>query len=181
MAFEVFRDPFQAAIFANYAAANSFMCSLAAKRRKRGLRAAAVNGGAIIGAGYMERETRKTWDRVAHNAWMMRLSEEDFVQSICEGIEASRLSLASHGPEVSTGLHTVPVTTDNPPFWAKDPKFSSFIIHQRAVDATQVVNGSTKTATSLQQQLQGCLSREDVLSIVQSEFSLFRLDFNPLR
>ena len=76
---------------ANYAAANAFMCSLAAQRRKRGLRAAAVNGGAIIGAGYMERKNRRAWDRIAQNAYMMRLSEEDFVQSVCEAIHASRI------------------------------------------------------------------------------------------
>jgi hypothetical protein len=87
---------------ANYAAANSSMCSLATQRRKRGLRAAAVNGRAIIGAGYMERASRRTWDRVAQNNWMMRLSEDDFVQSVCEGIEASRLD--GHGPDMSTGL-----------------------------------------------------------------------------
>lgn len=36
---------------ANYAGANTFMASLAAQRRKRGLAATALNVGAIIGAG----------------------------------------------------------------------------------------------------------------------------------
>ncbi|KAI1176423.1 KR domain-containing protein [Nemania sp. FL0916] len=156
---------------ANYAAANAFMCSLAARRRKRGLRAAAVNGGAIIGAGYMERETRGAWDRVAQNAWMMRLSEDDFVQSICEGIEASRLDSTSHGPEISTGLQFVPIGAENAPFWASDPKFSAFLFQPQTVETTEVVKGGSKATASIQCLLQQCTTAEDVLSTVQTAFA----------
>ncbi|KAI1407896.1 putative polyketide synthase [Hypoxylon sp. FL1857] len=156
---------------ANYAAANAFMCSLAAQRRKRGLRAAAVNGGAIIGAGYMERDSRRTWDRIAQNNGMMRLSEDDFVQSVCEGIEASRLD--SHGPEISTGLDFVSATANNPPFWVTDPKFSAFIVHEKAGSSGNEQDKTANSATrpSIQYLLQQCTSEEEVYETVKHAFA----------
>lgn len=88
---------------ANYAAANTFMCSLAVLRRKRGLRAATMNGGAIMGAGYMERESRRALDLILQKLHIMRMSEEDWNQSICEWIHASHLDSVA-GPELMTGL-----------------------------------------------------------------------------
>ena len=152
---------------ANYAAANAFMCSLAAQRRKRGLRAAAVNGGAIIGAGYMERENRRAWDRIAQNAYMMRLSEEDFVQSVCEAIHASRID-SPHGPEISTGLNYVPVDALNPPFWSSDPKFSNFIRHQQArPDAKSQGKAAAISETALLEKLRDCESQEEAYNIIK--------------
>ncbi|KXX79394.1 Lovastatin nonaketide synthase [Madurella mycetomatis] len=157
---------------ANYAASNAFMCSLAAQRRKRGLRAAAVNGGAIIGAGYMEREARRAWDRIAQNNYMMRLSEEDFVQSICEAIEASRLD-SPHGPEISTGLNYVPADAPNPPFWSSDPKFSIFITHQREVleRENRTKAGDAAAAASIHDLLRECQSERDIHRVIEHAFA----------
>ena len=82
-----------------------FMCGLATQRRKRGLRAATVNVGAIIGAGYMQCESRRSPDAIVQKLHMMRLSEEDWHQAVGEAIDASRLDSA-HGPELTTGLQT---------------------------------------------------------------------------
>ena len=157
---------------ANYAAANAFMCSLAAQRRKRGFRAAAVNGGAIIGAGYMEREARRAWDRIAQHNYMMRLSEEDFVQSICEAIDGSRLD-SSQGPEISTGLNNVPFNAQNPPFWSSDPKFSIFIVHQQAVAKVEGQGKATAAGTAyVQDLLQKCESQQDVHDVITRKTGL---------
>jgi hypothetical protein len=160
---------------ANYAAANAFMCSLAAQRRKRGFRAAAVNGGAIIGAGYMEREARRAWDKIAQHNYMMRLSEEDFVQSVCEGIDACRLE-SPYGPEISTGLNNVPFDARNQPFWASDPKFSIFIQHKQ--DVTDL-GGQGKAAgaggTTLLQNLEKCETQQQVYDTIKSKFCLSRM------
>ncbi|KAI0014683.1 putative polyketide synthase [Xylariomycetidae sp. FL0641] len=157
---------------ANYAAANAFMCSLAAQRRQRGLRAAAVNGGAIIGAGYMERDARRTWDRIAQNNWMMRMSEDDFVQSVCEGIDACRLE-SPHGPEISTGLNFVPADAKNAPFWASDPRFSAFIVHEDAVNRIdgKVQEMGNETTASIQSVIRGCQSHEEVYEAVKHAFA----------
>ncbi|KAK6067717.1 polyketide synthase/peptide synthetase [Seiridium cupressi] len=96
---------------ANCAAANTFLGGLAAQRRKRGLRTAAVNIGAIIGAGYLERESRIELDAIVQRLNLLRLSEEDWHQSICEAINnAARLDLP-YGPELTTGLADVPSDT----------------------------------------------------------------------
>ncbi|KAK3317501.1 putative polyketide synthase [Cercophora scortea] len=154
---------------ANYAAANAFMCSLAAQRRKRGLRAAAVNGGAIIGAGYMEREARRAWDKIAQNNYMMRLSEEDFVQSICECIDACRLD-SPHGPEISTGLNDVPSDAPVPPFWSSDPKFAVFQVPERTL--VEDDGPGKKVATvSVTQLLQKCQSKDEVYDVVKHAFA----------
>lgn len=148
---------------ANYAAANTFMCALAAQRRQRGLRAATVNGGAIIGAGYMERESRKALDMIVQKLHMMRLSEEDWNQTICEAIDASRLE-SPYGPEITAGLSDVPFDTPNAPYWFLNPKFSSFIVQNQTVVASK---GEEKATLSVKEQLQNCKSHEEVQKIIE--------------
>ncbi|KAH7322416.1 putative polyketide synthase [Stachybotrys elegans] len=152
---------------ANYAAANMFMCSLAAQRRKRGLRAAAVNAGAIIGAGYMERESRRTLEIVVEKLYLTRLSEEDWHQIICEAIDASRLDATAHGPELTTGLSRVPFDAPDAPVWFKNPTFSEFIIYDEGV---RQETGQVQEAVSVQEMLEGCSSIDDVQRVVTSTF-----------
>ncbi|KAF4625319.1 hypothetical protein G7Y89_g12847 [Cudoniella acicularis] len=155
---------------ANYAAANAFMCSLAAHRRKRGFRAAAVNGGAIIGAGYMEREARRAWDRIAQNNYMMCLSEEDFVQSICEAIDGSRLD-SLQGPEISTGLNNVPSDAANQPFWSPDPKFSIFMVHRQVGAEIEGQGKAAAADASVEDLLQKCKSQQEVHDVIKHAFA----------
>ncbi|KAI1073512.1 putative polyketide synthase [Whalleya microplaca] len=151
---------------ANYAAANTFMCGLAAQRRKRGLRAAAVNGGAIIGAGYMVRESRKELDSIVERYHMLRLSEEDWCQSICEAIDACRLE-SPHGPELTTSLSDVALDiakAPNAPNWCSDPKFSPLIIARAAT----VDKEDAKANITTSEQLRQCQSEEEVYRVVES-------------
>jgi hypothetical protein len=152
---------------ANYAAANTFMCSLAAQRRKRGLRAATMNGGAIMGAGYMERESRRALDLIVQKLHMMRMSEEDWNQSICEGIHAGHLDSIA-GPELTTGLSDVPYDTPNAPYWFLNPMFSSFIVQQKA---DSLVKNEGKATASLLDILATCTFKEDVRSAIESKYS----------
>lgn len=156
---------------ANYAAANTFMCSLAANRRKRGLRAAAVNGGAIVGAGYMERESRRALDQIVEKLHMMRLSEDDWCMSICEAIDACRLD-SPNGPEISTGVSDVPFDVPNAPLWYSNPKFSSFIAHRGlAQDDSKGSKGSSETSISVADHLLACKTRRDVVVVVREAFA----------
>ncbi|KAJ5113444.1 hypothetical protein N7456_001978 [Penicillium angulare] len=152
---------------ANYAAANTFMCSLASQRRKRGLRAATMNGGAIMGAGYMERESRRALDQIVQKLHMMRMSEEDWNQSICEGIDASRLD-SIVGPELTTGLSDVPFETPNAPYWFLNPMFSSFIVQKKAETLN---NSEGKTTVSVQELLKGCCSKEDAYKVIETAYA----------
>ncbi|KAI5865338.1 putative polyketide synthase [Durotheca rogersii] len=152
---------------ANYAAANMYMCSLAAQRRKRGLRAATVNAGAIMGAGYMERESRRALDLIVQKLHMMRMSEEDWNQALCEAIDASRLE-SPYGPEITTGLSDVPFDTTSAPYWFLNPMFSSFIVQQKA---NAVLKNADKNTKSIQDHLAACQSRNDVHEVVKHAFA----------
>ncbi|KAH7318294.1 putative polyketide synthase [Stachybotrys elegans] len=152
---------------ANYAAANMFMCALAAKRRKRGLRASAVNVGAIIGAGYMARESRRALDALVDKLHLMRLSEEDWHQAISEAIDAGRLE-SPHGPEITMGLLQVPADVPAMPIWFSNPRFSGFLAGTRRDTGYK----KDKVAeTSLQDVLRACSSREDLCNVVTRAFA----------
>ena len=104
---------------ANYAAANMGICGVAANRRKRDLNSAAVNVGAVIGAGYITQPDRQLDVTVAKMA-MMHLSEEDFHQIFAEAMEAGYLD-SPVGPELSTGLLDISPDSANIPKWHQTP------------------------------------------------------------
>lgn len=148
---------------ANYAGANTFMCSVAAQRRKRGLAATAINVGAIIGAGYMERESSKTLDLTVSRNALMKFSEEDFHQLFAEGVEAGQPD-SPNGPELSTGLLHVASDGPTPPRWISDPKFSYFVTHRKSTDADK---GEKTDNASIHELLEACHSPEDVQAVVK--------------
>ncbi|KAI1172506.1 putative polyketide synthase [Nemania sp. FL0916] len=152
---------------ANYAAANTFMCSLAAQRRKRGFRASVVNAGAIIGAGYMERESRRALDGIVQKLCLMRLSEEDWHQAIAEAIDAGRLD-SDHGPELTTGLSDIPLDTPNRPPWSLNPNFSEFVIDRKQ---NRAQTQKTTTSVSVEDRLRQGSTVGEVHHIVRGAFA----------
>ncbi|KAL4792162.1 hypothetical protein BDV19DRAFT_392334 [Aspergillus venezuelensis] len=155
---------------ANYAAANTFMCSLAAQRRKRGLAATALNVGAIIGAGYMERESSKALDLTVSKMALMHLSEQDYHQLFAEGIDAGRPDSVDEA-ELTTGLLDIPAAEDdeNTPKWHSNPAFLDFIVHQVEKNGADAGN---EVIASVQDQLAACKSRTDVLAVVKARFAM---------
>ncbi|GAW19042.1 hypothetical protein ANO14919_085260 [Xylariales sp. No.14919] len=154
---------------ANYAAANTFMCGLAAHRRKRGLRSAAVNIGAIIGAGYVARQSRKEQDSIVERYLLQRLSEEDWCQAISEAIEACRRD-SPHGPELTTGLTEVSLeaaTAPNAPNWCSNPRFSAFVTAQEAI----IDEEQDEVALALGEQLRQCQSEQEAYHVIESAFA----------
>ncbi|KAI1755490.1 putative polyketide synthase [Xylaria castorea] len=154
---------------ANYAAANTFMCGLAAHRRKRGLRSAAVNIGAIIGAGYVARQSRKEQDSIVERYLLQRLSEEDWCQAISEAIEACRRD-SPHGPELTTGLTEVSLeaaSAPNAPNWCSNPRFSAFITAQETI----VDEEQDEVALALGEQLRQCQSEQEAYHVIEGAFA----------
>jgi nucleoside-diphosphate-sugar epimerase len=129
---------------ANYAAANAFQCALASSRRKRGLMATAVNIGAIIGAGYIQRSTnyKRVLDLTVTRGSMMHLSEEDFHQLIAEAIANDGDGVA----ELTTGVLEVAHDTASPPLWFTDPKFVHLVVQRRSRDGHDSAAGSAAGA-----------------------------------
>ncbi|KUI60190.1 Polyketide synthase-nonribosomal peptide synthetase [Cytospora mali] len=152
---------------AHYAAANCFLCSLAAQRRKRGLRAAAVNTGTIVGAGYMERESSKALDLTVQTFNMMQMSEEDWCQALCEAIAACRLE-SPNGPELTTGISDTAWNTPNPPKWFSNPKFSSFVIGRKTGGQDKKEG---KTNASVRDLLQSCKSIKELHLIIKGKLT----------
>ncbi|RYP64846.1 hypothetical protein DL769_006521 [Monosporascus sp. CRB-8-3] len=152
---------------ANYSAANTFMCALAAQRRKRGVAGTALNVGAIIGAGYMERESSKALDLTVSKMALMHLSEEDFHQLFAEGIKAGHPGSPS-GPELSTGLLEIQPNSPEPPRWLKDPRFAHFIVHESESGTGDAEQGGT---TSIKDQLMACCTQEEVEAVIKHAFA----------
>jgi hybrid polyketide synthase/nonribosomal peptide synthetase ACE1 len=105
-----------------YNAANMFMASLAAQRRKRGLAGHAINIGAIVGNGYVTRELNMGQQsylyRVGHS-WM---SEQDFHEVFAEGVLTclERVGAA----ELCCGLR---IDDDESKSWVSNPMFQHLI------------------------------------------------------
>jgi acyl transferase domain-containing protein/thioester reductase-like protein/NAD(P)-dependent dehydrogenase (short-subunit alcohol dehydrogenase family) len=161
---------------ANYAAANTFLCGLAGARRKRGLRAATVNGGAILGAGYMQRElARGELDAIVRRYRMMRMSDGDWCQSICEGIDACRLE-SPVGPELTTSIADVTLdeaSAPDAPLWCSNPKFSAFVVVKNdggRGDESDGAGSNVMTAT-VAERLRQCQSEDDAREIIQEAFA----------
>ncbi|KAI1456609.1 polyketide synthase [Annulohypoxylon moriforme] len=151
---------------ANYAAANMYVCSLAAQRRSRGLNATAVNIGAVIGAGYITRETDRGLDNTVERNALMHLSEEDFHQIIAEAIEAGYPDSPS-GPEITTGLLDISPDSPNIPKWYSNPRFSRFLVHRTASDEEKKEEIVT---ASIQDQLNACTTEKDLSLLVREKF-----------
>ena len=152
---------------ANYAAANTFMTSLATQRRNRGLAATALNVGAIIGAGYMERESSKALDLTVSKMALMHLSEQDYHQLFAEGIDAGQPGSGDEA-ELTCGLLDIPAGADNEntPKWHANPAFSDFIVHQVEQNGADTSN---EALASVQEQLAACKSDADVLAVASGK------------
>ena len=156
---------------ANYAGANMGMCGVAANRKKRGLTSTAVNVGAVMGAGYITESDRQLDLTVAKMA-LMHLSEEDFHQIFAEAMEAGHLD-SPVGPELSTGLLHISPDSANIPKWYSNPKFAHLIIHQTTSDDEKK---EQTNAASIQDRLQACQTRPNVLQVIQRKSRLSSLD-----
>ncbi|KAJ8112708.1 hypothetical protein ONZ43_g5332 [Nemania bipapillata] len=151
---------------ANYAAANTFMCGLAAQRRRRGLAATAINLGAIVGIGMLERGDRKVSESIMQRLSLMPVSEGDFHQIIAEAIEAGRPDSAICGPELTTALRAVPFDQADSPGFFSNPMFSHF----RLVGLDPQKTKGSKS-NSVKELIAACKTKAELQSIIRGAFS----------
>lgn len=147
----------------NYAAANMFMAGLAAQRRKRGLAGSVINIGAIIGVGYVTRETSQALQNNLLKSGHVWMSEQDFHTIFAEAILAGSPDLG-YNPEIITGLRIFDATDEQRPLWSYNPKFQHLVIQNEAV------NGDTtdlKHGVPVKAQLLEATSREQLYDVLK--------------
>ena len=138
----------------NYAAASTYLTSLAVQRRKRGLAASAFDIGRVVGIGYVERAGQVVQDQLVKYGYMP-ISESDFHQMFVEAIQAGRPELGAN-PVITTGIRAVRDDEDVKVPWYDNPRFSHCIVHAGLGDikiegkenilpvTEQLVNATTK-------------------------------------
>ncbi|KAK3296553.1 uncharacterized protein B0H64DRAFT_323128 [Chaetomium fimeti] len=109
-----------------YSAANAFMTSLAAQRRRRGLAASVIHLGAVVGVGYITRELTPEKQRALYEAGYSFLSEQDFHEIFAEAILASQPDSGEEF-EISTGLRLESTIRDTPAKWARNPMLQHLV------------------------------------------------------
>lgn len=123
---------------ANYAAANSFMTSLAEQRRRRGLAASVIDIGPIAGIGYISRafQDASLSSITMRTSGFASTSERDFHQLFGEAVLAGRPGAT--GPiELVSGLRRVGAQEEHQPVWYSWPRMSHLIkSHEAAIDPT---------------------------------------------
>lgn len=155
---------------ANYAAANSFMASLAEQRREKGLAASVIDIGAISGIGYISRtfEDDALSELVMRTSGFTTTSERDFHQLFGEAVLAGRPG--SCGPiELVSGLQRFSPHQEHQPVWRSWPRMSHLIQSQVAtVDSTSC--GWDKAEVPVKARLAEA-SDDDIYNIILDSFS----------
>lgn len=147
----------------NYAVANMFMTALAANRRKRGLAGSVINIGAIIGVGYVTRETsQELQDNLVKSGhdWM---SEEDFHAIFAEAIISGNPQ-SDFTPELVTGLRIINATDAQKPLWAEMPRFQHMITYD---DVQTDLDDGARSLVATRMRLLAASSQEQVQEILQ--------------
>lgn len=113
----------------NYAAANLYLSSAAARRRKRGLAASCINISAVTGVGFIARAARES-DYAISKIMFMPVSEQDLHQQYAEAIIAGHPSSTSSF-EITTGMpYNDPENREHIPF-IDDPRLAFYKLPER--------------------------------------------------
>jgi hybrid polyketide synthase/nonribosomal peptide synthetase ACE1 len=143
-----------------YSAANAFMASQAAQRRKRGLVGSVMNIGAIMGNGYVSRELTLGQQSFLHKVGHSWMSEQDFHEIFAEGVLAARPG-CSDPAEMSTGLR---IDDGESRDWASNPMFQHLIRKHSAVAGGQ---SKGKSGTAIKPQLLEANTEAEVFEILK--------------
>lgn len=151
-------NPGQAA----YNAANMFMASLAAQRKKRGLAGHAINIGAIVGNGYVTRELNMGQQsylyKVGHN-WM---SEQDFQEIFAEGVLAC---MERNGTaDICSGLR---IDDDDSKEWVSNPIFQHLVFKSNTLIED---DKKGKTGVMVKARLLEAASNVEVMEALQGNY-----------
>ncbi|KAI3109622.1 hypothetical protein CBS147333_5269 [Penicillium roqueforti] len=150
----------------NYAAANMFMTALAANRKQRGLAGSVINIGAIMGVGYVTRETSEALQRNLLKSGHVWMSEGDFHTIFAEAILAGSPS-SNATVELTCGLRIIRDVDEQRPLWSYSPKFQHLVVLDELSTET---DGDSKRQMPLRLQLLEARTADEISKIVQESF-----------
>ena len=149
---------------ANYAAASTYLTSLAAQRRKRGVAASAFDIGRVVGIGYVQRAGQVVQDQLIKYGYMP-ISESDFHQMFAETIRAGRPGSGAN-PVVTTGIRAVRDDEEVKVPWFNNPRFSHCIVEAKG---GEVKKDGKKTVLPVTDQLLDATTKEEAFEILKSK------------
>lgn len=169
---------------ANYAAANTFMASLAEQRRRRGLAASVMDIGAVFGVGYITRIGKESLmgNVTLRTGGYVRTSERDFHQLFGEAVIAGKPG--SSGPiELVSGVRKVSRREEHQPIWEAWPRMSHFISGNDGPD--DMTNTGVDAKAPVKVRLAEAQNQEQVYTIVfdaliQKLRSLFQIEVSNI-
>lgn len=151
----------------NYGAANLFMTSLAARRKRQGLAGSVLDIGMVLGIGYVSQTG--VYESTLRKFNYMAISEQKFHVMFTEAIIAGRPDKRDSSAEIITGLHRVPESSDSADqgaFWAGNPRFSHYTAREKG--------NSEQTATAavaLKKQLEEAEDLDEIVQVLLNAFS----------
>ncbi|PWY66108.1 putative hybrid NRPS/PKS enzyme [Aspergillus heteromorphus CBS 117.55] len=150
----------------NYAAANMFMTGLAANRKRRGLAGSVMNIGAIMGVGYVTRETSEALQRNLLKSGHVWMSEQDFHTIFAEAILAGTPG-SDVNVEITCGLRITNASEEQRPLWSFNPRFQHLVVMEDRVEET---DGQDKKGMSLKLQLREARTADEIYEAVKECF-----------
>ncbi|CZT02515.1 related to polyketide synthase [Rhynchosporium agropyri] len=148
----------------NYNAANMYMTSLAAQRRKRGLAASVMDLAGIIGVGYLSRAALFT-HQLLIRAGTSFTSERDLHQTFAEAFLAGK-SDSGRNPEIIAGLRRTDSNEHPPVPWYHNPRFSHFVVEEEIAKST----GDKKNTVPVKQELESATNLDEAYQVIKTCF-----------
>lgn len=148
----------------NYGAANLFMTSLAAQRKRKGLVGSVLDIGMVLGIGYVSQNG--IYESTLRKFNYMPISEPKFHVMFTEAIAAGQPESETQA-EIITGLHRIAESgdSDEKAFWSGNPRFSHYTIQDNR-DQEKI----STTVVSLRKQLADVKELEQASEIVLDGF-----------
>ncbi|KAL2864983.1 putative polyketide synthase [Aspergillus lucknowensis] len=150
----------------NYAAANTFMTSLAAQRRKRGLAASVFDISQVAGIGYVERAGLALQDRLIRYGYM-QVSESELHEVLAETIRAGQPNSKTN-KVITAGIRAVRDDEEFKVPWLDNPRLSHFIVESKTSHIRKVGKKATLSAS---EQLRSSATNESPFKIMQALYS----------
>ncbi|KAL9037716.1 MAG: hypothetical protein Q9214_005575, partial [Letrouitia sp. 1 TL-2023] len=148
----------------NYLAANMYMATIAAQRRKRGLAASVMHIGMVLGLGVVFQTG--LYESTMKKLNYMPISEPAFLDMFAQSIVVGRPD-SGFSNEFITGLGRLSMRADAPkPFYASNVRFSHHVLH----DDKGASSEATSASISLVQQLTAAKSIDEQADVIQEVF-----------